>query len=67
MKCHVLVKNGPHGVSASARQMEDLRRYPRKAGTKIAYELGFNSASDFNRAFRHADETSPPDFRQFRL
>lgn len=46
---------------------EDLRRYPHKAVVEIAYGLGFNSASDFNRAFRRAYEMSPLDFRQFNL
>ncbi|MFD1556925.1 helix-turn-helix domain-containing protein [Paraburkholderia silviterrae] len=46
---------------------EELRRYPHKAVVEIAYGLGFNSASDFNRAFRRAYEMSPLDFRQFSL
>lgn len=46
---------------------EELRRYPHKAVIEIAYGLGFNSASDFNRAFRRAYEMSPLDFRQFSL
>jgi AraC-like DNA-binding protein len=43
----------------------ELRRYPHKTVVEIAYGLGFNSASDFNRAFRRAYEMSPLDFRQF--
>ncbi|MFM0731755.1 hypothetical protein PQQ52_14825 [Paraburkholderia sediminicola] len=34
-----------------------------KAIIEIAYGVGFNSASDFNRAFRRAYEMSPSDFR----
>ncbi|TKC87739.1 helix-turn-helix domain-containing protein [Trinickia terrae] len=34
-----------------------------KAVVEIAYDLGFNSASDFNHAFRRAYGMSPLDFR----
>jgi AraC-like DNA-binding protein len=46
---------------------DELRRYPNKAVIEIAYGLGFNSASDFNRAFRRAFDMSPLDFRMFTL
>ncbi|AUT75171.1 AraC-type DNA-binding protein [Paraburkholderia hospita] len=46
---------------------DELRRYPNKAVVEIAYGLGFNSASDFNRAFRRAFDMSPLDFRMFTL
>jgi AraC-like DNA-binding protein len=46
---------------------EELRRYPNKAVIEIAYGLGFNSPSDFNRAFRRAYDMSPLEFRQFSL
>lgn len=42
---------------------DELHRYPHKAIVEVAYGLGFNSASDFNRAFRRAYEMSPSDFR----
>ncbi|MFP3566810.1 helix-turn-helix domain-containing protein [Paraburkholderia sp. SIMBA_030] len=42
---------------------DELRRYPNLAIVEIAYGLGFNSASDFNRAFRRAYDMSPGDFR----
>ncbi|SIT41597.1 Transcriptional regulator, AraC family [Paraburkholderia ribeironis] len=42
---------------------DELHRYPRKAIVEVAYGLGFNSASDFNRAFRRAYDMSPSDFR----
>ncbi|MBN3762071.1 helix-turn-helix domain-containing protein [Burkholderia sp. Ac-20365] len=46
---------------------DELRRYPHKAVVEIAYGLGFNSASDFTRAFRRAFDMSPLDFRMFTL
>jgi AraC-like DNA-binding protein len=42
---------------------DELQRYPHKAIIEVAYGLGFNSASDFTRAFRRAYEMSPSDFR----
>ncbi|OLL32126.1 AraC family transcriptional regulator [Burkholderia sp. SRS-W-2-2016] len=42
---------------------DELRRYPHKRVIDVAYGWGFNSASDFNRAFRRAYEMSPGDFR----
>ncbi|WP_434114607.1 helix-turn-helix domain-containing protein [Paraburkholderia caffeinilytica] len=42
---------------------DELHRYPGKAIVEIAYGVGFNSASDFNRAFRRAYEMAPSDFR----
>jgi AraC-like DNA-binding protein len=42
---------------------DELRRYPHKAVIEVAYGWGFNSASDFNRAFRRAYDMSPSDFR----
>ncbi|MFM0041737.1 helix-turn-helix domain-containing protein [Paraburkholderia sediminicola] len=42
---------------------DELHRYPGKAIVEIAYGVGFNSASDFNRAFRRAYDMSPSDFR----
>jgi len=41
----------------------ELHRYPNKAIVEIAYGVGFNSASDFSRAFRRAYDMSPSDFR----
>ncbi len=46
---------------------DELRRYPNIAVVEIAYGLGFNSASDFNRAFRRAYDMSPSDFRALTL
>ena len=46
---------------------DELRRYPNKAVVEIAYGLGFNSASDFNRAFRRAFDMSPLNYRMFAL
>lgn len=40
-----------------------LLRNPATPVVDIAYELGFNSASDFSRAFRRAFETTPRDYR----
>ncbi|NML32394.1 helix-turn-helix domain-containing protein [Paraburkholderia sp. G-4-1-8] len=42
---------------------DELCRYPHKPVIDVAYGWGFNSASDFNRAFRRAYEMSPGDFR----
>lgn len=42
---------------------DELHRYPSKDIVEIAYGVGFNSASDFSRAFRRAYEMSPSDFR----
>jgi AraC-like DNA-binding protein len=42
---------------------DELHRYPHKAIVEVAYGLGFNSASDFTRAFRRAYDMSPSDFR----
>jgi AraC-like DNA-binding protein len=42
---------------------DELQRYPHKAVVEIAYGVGFNSASDFNRAFRRAYDMSPSEFR----
>jgi AraC-like DNA-binding protein len=42
---------------------DELRRYPHKAVVEVAYGWGFNSASDFTRAFRRAYDMSPSDFR----
>jgi AraC-like DNA-binding protein len=41
----------------------DLVRFPQLQVTEIAYGLGFNSASDFTRAFRRAFDMSPQDLR----
>jgi AraC-like DNA-binding protein len=46
---------------------EELRKYPNRAVIEIAYGLGFQSASDFSRAFRRAYDMSPLDFRQYSL
>ncbi|CAB3777805.1 Transcriptional activator FeaR [Paraburkholderia ultramafica] len=46
---------------------DELHRYPHKAIVEVAYGLGFNSASDFNRAFRRAYDMSPSDFRALTL
>jgi AraC-like DNA-binding protein len=43
--------------------VNELHRFPLKAIVEIAYGVGFNSASDFNRAFRRAYGMSPSDFR----
>jgi len=42
---------------------DELQRYPARPVIEVAYGWGFNSASDFNRAFRRAYEMSPGDFR----
>lgn len=41
----------------------DLVKFPQMAVMDIAYGLGFNSASDFTRAFRRAYEMAPQEFR----
>lgn len=41
----------------------ELRAYPDKNVIEIAFDWGFNSASDFNHAFRRAYDMSPLDFR----
>nr|MBF0683636.1 AraC family transcriptional regulator [Pseudomonas sp.] len=41
----------------------ELVRNPGRAITEIAYGLGFNSPSDFSRAFRRAYGYSPSDVR----
>jgi len=46
---------------------DELHRYPHRPVIEVAYGLGFNSASDFNRAFRRAYEMSPGDFREAAL
>ncbi|MGO4326327.1 helix-turn-helix domain-containing protein [Cupriavidus sp. 2TAF22] len=43
----------------------ELVRYPRLAVNDIAYGLGFNSASDFTRAFRRTLGMSPSDLRAY--
>ncbi|WP_246542331.1 helix-turn-helix domain-containing protein [Collimonas antrihumi] len=45
----------------------ELVRFPNLPVSKIAYGLGFNSASDFTRAFRRAYEMSPQDLRAMAL
>jgi AraC-like DNA-binding protein len=45
----------------------DLVRLPSMGIMKIAYGLGFNTASDFTRAFRRAYEMTPQHFRQLGL
>jgi AraC-like DNA-binding protein len=42
---------------------DELQRYPQRPVIEVAYGWGFNSASDFNRAFRRAYDMSPGDFR----
>jgi AraC-like DNA-binding protein len=42
---------------------DELVRFPHLLVTEIAYGLGFNSASDFTRAFRRAFGMSPLDMR----
>ena len=42
---------------------DELVRYPHLPVTEIAYGLGFNSTSDFSRAFRRAFEMSPQEMR----
>lgn len=46
---------------------DELVRFPHKAVVEIAYGLGFNSASDFNHAFRRAYDMPPVDFRAQRV
>jgi len=41
----------------------ELVRFPQLRVVEIAYGLGFNSASDFTRAFRRAFDMSPQDLR----
>jgi AraC-like DNA-binding protein len=38
-------------------------RFPQLRVVEIAYGLGFNSPSDFTRAFRRAFDMSPQDLR----
>jgi len=42
---------------------DELVRYPHLQVTEIAFGLGFQSASDFTRAFRRAFDMSPQDMR----
>ncbi|WP_408528334.1 helix-turn-helix transcriptional regulator [Paraburkholderia fungorum] len=42
---------------------DELVRFPNLLVTEIAYGLGFQSASDFTRAFRRAFDMSPQDMR----
>jgi AraC-like DNA-binding protein len=42
---------------------DELVRFPHRHVVEIAYGLGFNSASDFTRAFRRAFDMSPQDMR----
>ncbi|MFL9867393.1 AraC family transcriptional regulator [Paraburkholderia fungorum] len=42
---------------------DELVRFPHLQVTDIAYGLGFQSASDFTRAFRRAFDMSPQDMR----
>jgi AraC-like DNA-binding protein len=42
---------------------DELVRFPHFQVTEIAYGLGFQSASDFTRAFRRAFDMSPQDMR----
>ncbi|EEA01679.1 transcriptional regulator, AraC family [Burkholderia sp. H160] len=42
---------------------DELHRYPHRPVINVAFGWGFNSASDFNRAFRRAYDMSPGDFR----
>jgi AraC-like DNA-binding protein len=42
---------------------DELVRYPDRQVIEIAYSLGFNSASDFTRAFRRSYGMSPQDHR----
>lgn len=57
------------GLAAYIRQRrlreaaDELVRFPDMAVMDIAYGLGFNSASDFTRAFRRAYELSPQELR----
>lgn len=44
---------------------QDLVRYPHLAVNDIAYGLGFNSPSDFTRAFRRTLGMSPRDLRAY--
>ncbi|WP_454735777.1 helix-turn-helix domain-containing protein [Cupriavidus necator] len=44
---------------------QDLVRYPHLPVNDIAYGLGFNSASDFTRAFRRTLGMSPRDLRAY--
>jgi AraC-like DNA-binding protein len=43
--------------------VDELVEFPGMAIMEIAYGLGFNSASDFTRAFRRAYGMAPQDFR----
>jgi AraC-like DNA-binding protein len=42
---------------------DELVRYPHVQVAEIAFGLGFQSASDFTRAFRRAFDMSPQDMR----
>ncbi|MGF6447044.1 helix-turn-helix domain-containing protein [Paraburkholderia youngii] len=59
-------EGGLHAYIRNRRLREaadELHRYPRRPVIDVAYGWGFNSASDFNRAFRRAYDMSPGDFR----
>lgn len=46
---------------------DDLIRFPQRMVTDVAYGVGFNSASDFTRAFKRAYGMAPQDFRAMSL
>ncbi|MFS2161318.1 helix-turn-helix domain-containing protein [Pseudomonas sp. Pseusp122] len=55
---------GRHIINSRLREAADeIVRYPDRQITEIAYSLGFNSASDFTRAFRRHYGMSPQDHR----
>ncbi|MEX3790906.1 helix-turn-helix domain-containing protein [Paraburkholderia sp. BR14374] len=59
-------EGGLHAYIRNRRLREaadELYRHPRRPVIDVAYGWGFNSASDFNRAFRRAYDMSPGDFR----
>ncbi|WP_316251748.1 helix-turn-helix domain-containing protein [Paraburkholderia sp. UCT2] len=49
--------------ASAAQEALHIYRHPRRPVIEVAYGWGFNSASDFNRAFKRAYDLSPGDFR----
>ncbi|WP_426117101.1 helix-turn-helix transcriptional regulator [Pseudomonas sp. DSP3-2-2] len=59
---------GRYIINCRLREAADeIVRYPNRQIIEIAYSLGFNSASDFTRAFRRHYDMSPQDHRVLAL
>ncbi|KQQ49860.1 AraC family transcriptional regulator [Pseudomonas sp. Leaf127] len=59
---------GRYIINCRLREAADeIVRYPNRQIIEIAYSLGFNSASDFTRAFRRHYGMSPQDHRYLAL